>query len=398
MRICRICIEVISNNDWLSIFEGCDSVADMIQDLSGLEVTKDPRLPEFVCSLCFGNLRSALDVKYKCLESDQKLRNLLEKNLGTTEKENTFSPIISYKIIYGDVSESLLPEIETADHLVVLNDDINEQLIKIPNDPIKLIEQTEDYDCTTLSCCGCATVFESKDHLLKHSKDVHEQHRTINEERPFECEICYKRYTSKRGLNLHKGNPYQSKQYQCSVCGKRFSNLMVLANHERSHLKLKPFECVVCSKRFGTQSNLLAHLKLHSVVPEHTKHVCNYCGKGFSRKSYLKHHYSLLHSEDTPFACTFCSSKFKAKANLRLHLRTHTQERPYSCELCDRAFMYPTDRKRHMIQHTGQKPFKCADCDKAFTRKGLLQKHRVCHEDASTSNDEARLQSNSICS
>ncbi|XP_058447198.1 zinc finger protein 84-like [Malaya genurostris] len=389
MQICRICTEDINSEAYVSIFEGYDPIPDMIEDLSGLKVTKNDGLPDVLCTECYGGLDSALQLKQKCLFSDQKLRNLINyDSIEVTETKVHIAPIISYKIIYEDVSDSVPPEVETTDDLAMPSKDLNEQLVMIPN-TLNNLEEVDNFDGTVLKCCGCSSAFESKDHLLEHSKEMHEQQRTTNEERPFECEICFKRYMSKRGLNLHKRNPYLLKQYQCSVCGKRFSNFIVLANHERSHSKLKPFSCNVCSKSFGSQSNLLAHLKLHSVVPEHTKHVCSLCGKGFSRKSYLKYHYSLLHSEKTPFSCTLCSSKFKAKANLRLHLRTHTQERPYSCELCDRTFMYPTDRKRHMIQHTGEKPFKCTDCDKGFTRKGLLKRHRACHEDNITQTDDS---------
>lgn len=228
-------------------------------------------------------------------------------------------------------------------------------------------------------CCGCEQNFDTGPELLLHSKETHELLKTANPAKPFECNICYKRYTNAKGFKLHCKTAYQLKQHQCSSCGKRFINRALLENHERTHTLLKPFPCTICPKKFRSRSNLLAHLKLHSEVPEHTKHVCKICNKGFSRKSYLKHHDSLLHNEETPFACTFCPARFKAKANLRLHLRTHTQERPYACELCDKSFMYPTDKKRHMLQHTGQKPFKCKECEKGFTRKTLLHKHQISH-------------------
>lgn len=237
-------------------------------------------------------------------------------------------------------------------------------------------------------CCGCECSFGSKPELLQHSKESHASQKTSNRERPFECAICYRRYTSARGFKIHRRNAYQLKQHQCSSCGKRFLHRALLENHERTHTSLKPFQCPSCPKTFRSKSNLLSHQKLHSEIPEHTKHVCKLCNKGFSRKSYLKHHNTLLHSQETPYQCTFCPNQFKAKANLRLHLRTHTQERPYSCELCDKSFMYPTDRKRHMLQHTGQKPFKCKECDKGFTRKTLLRKHQTVHQSGDATGED----------
>ncbi|XP_055540432.1 zinc finger protein OZF-like [Wyeomyia smithii] len=381
MQSCRVCVETVVSKNSESLFSDNNMLANIIQELCGLEILRGDGLPEYACEKCCWNLKAAFKLKQQCIASDRKLRNCLKQEketIDTLETETDAVPMISFKVIYDEILEpEPIEYVDTVHQRPTEKETAWEKPVKSPE--IKSAK-LDNFTCTTVRCCGCETIFESNDELVTHSKKFHESQRTSNEERPFECTVCYKRYISEKGLKLHKKGIYHIKQFQCVICGKRFNNTINLTNHERSHSKLKPFECTHCPKSFGSRSNLLAHLKLHSMVPEHTKHVCNLCGKGFSRKSYLKHHFSLLHSEETPFACTFCSSKFKAKANLRLHLRTHTQERPYSCELCDRTFMYPTDRKRHMIQHTGQKPFKCNDCDKAFTRKALLRKHRGCHE------------------
>ncbi|XP_055593891.1 gastrula zinc finger protein XlCGF8.2DB-like isoform X2 [Uranotaenia lowii] len=338
-------------------------------------------LPQAACGKCFSGLKSAIELKRLCLESDSKLKNICKMHrLETDRNPSTIEqvPVIHYKIIYEDVLEASVQEYENTDS--ILREELPQELSESPRmETEHIIEEREDVSGDPVMCCGCGESFPRKDNLLAHSKLIHKPQQTISEERAFECEICYKRYTSTRGLKLHQKNIYQMKHFQCSVCGKRFSNKVVLLDHERIHTKEKPFCCSYCGRSFGSKSNLQSHRRLHFEKSDNTKHVCNFCGKDFSRKGYLKHHYSVAHNDDTPFSCSLCPGKFKAKANLKLHLRTHTQERPYSCDLCAKRFMYPTDKKRHMIQHTGQKPFKCPECAKAFMRKGQLQKHQAIH-------------------
>ncbi|XP_055639533.1 zinc finger protein OZF-like [Toxorhynchites rutilus septentrionalis] len=399
MTFCRICAEDIAEAA-VSIFEGAEQLAAMINEICGLQISENDGLPDVACCTCVAELQAAIKLKHKCLESDAALRILLDSN-KTKNSINTTNGIvgtaeISYHIVYEEIVEPFKQRVDISKGIAETGCKIDlKELNDAPSDCVsrkhdcnstkKVISTSNDADVIVNSdskyvCCGCDIAFENRELLLEHSKLTHENQKSLNEERPFECAICYKRYTSERGLKLHRRSALAFKHHQCAICGKRFGNRVILANHELTHTKEKPFACHVCPKSFGSQSNLLSHVKLHSSIPEHTKHVCHICKKGFSRKSYLKHHNALLHSENKPFACTLCPSKFKAKSNLRLHLRTHTQERPYSCELCNKSFMYPTDKKRHMIQHTGQKPFKCTDCDKEFTRKGVLLKHRACHE------------------
>lgn len=482
MEYCRICIASTAEEPKIvhNIFEGAEPLADMIYELCDLKVLENDGLPHTVCDRCEQDLKFALNLKRKCLESDEKLRLIVKtESLHRKiyeERVECETPVISYKILYEEVIEQTPPEIEATYILEVepakievpnINEvgqpestqdeqsqsrgviqetppeietsyiveqggpqaeepntnevgqpesvhteqpqcrdreNLNLSLVKVPEpsqttdqQPYPIEQSTEQTQSNQIlnssnekepnepfPCCGCEQAFQTKTELSEHSKAVHKPHRTWNSERPFECSVCYRRYTTHRGFKVHRKNVYQRKNHQCPSCGKRFINQRVLENHERTHTTLKPFPCNFCPKTFRSTSNLLSHVKLHSAIPEHTKHMCTICDKGFSRKSYLKYHNNLVHSEEMPFVCSLCPSKFKAKANLRLHLRTHTQERPYSCDICDKTFMYPTDKKRHVLQHSGLKPFKCQDCDKAFTRKTLLQKHRTnCHEDIS---------------
>ena len=80
-----------------------------------------------------------------------------------------------------------------------------------------------------------------------------------------------------------------------------------------------------------------------------------------------------------PHLCPFCGKGFRAKENLKLHIRKHTGERPFECEFCGRAFGGKSDMNRHLRIHTGERPYRCDACGKTFARADYLSKHLSTH-------------------
>jgi len=121
--------------------------------------------------------------------------------------------------------------------------------------------------------------------------------------------------------------------------------------HAVIHTGDKPFQCNLCEKRFNNKANLNKHKLIHG---NKRPFVCNICGQAYRQSYDLKRHMS-THSDDKSFSCAQCGKCFARKSYLQRHVLTHVSDKKFSCMLCDRKFLQRGHLNFHMKNHDGKK-------------------------------------------
>uniref|UniRef100_A0A6P7H7J2 Zinc finger protein 723-like n=1 Tax=Diabrotica virgifera virgifera TaxID=50390 RepID=A0A6P7H7J2_DIAVI len=99
-----------------------------------------------------------------------------------------------------------------------------------------------------------------------------------NGQRPYECEVCFKKFSQNYRLKNHLRINTGEKPYKCEICFKKFSDSGDLKRHLRVHTGEKPYKCEICCKYFNQASTLTTHLRMHSGEKPY-KYKCEVCCK-----------------------------------------------------------------------------------------------------------------------
>ncbi|XP_055632573.1 zinc finger protein 883-like [Toxorhynchites rutilus septentrionalis] len=238
--------------------------------------------------------------------------------------------------------------------------------------------RSDEREDSNRRCCGCRLEFPNQGALREHALLTHKpnDHQERDDTKSFECEICYRRFSSKPNLQQHQKKANQEKRYECEICGRSFSRAHDKATHVTTHSNEMPFSCQLCHRKFKNKLYLKNHLKLHA-TSESKNFACAKCGKCFRTKDLLKTH-SISHSEERKYACSVCPATFKRLQCLKIHIKVHTREKAFGCNICAKRYVQSSDLKRHLLTHNpgeSGKPFQCEYCLKRYPRKDYLKVH-----------------------
>ena len=203
-----------------------------------------------------------------------------------------------------------------------------------------------------------------------------------DETRPFKCgyEGCGKTYFKKHDLQRHFVSHIGDLQFRCYTgdCtgAIRYCDKQALARHiHKKHTQERPYECDICNKRFLYSPNLSTHRrKVHSLKNEQ-----NQSQNSDPNDRWIV----LTGDKNKPFKCGYegCDKQYTTKKALQKHFFTHTGSSRFRCYLgeCNGKIHY---RDRHFLnrhirtRHTFEKPFQCDICERRFGRKDHLESHK----------------------
>ncbi|XP_050097911.1 zinc finger protein 878-like [Anopheles aquasalis] len=312
-KCCRLCLVADEKQQYGNIFKrnlptkNSVSIAEALQQVTGLDVSSDTRLPERICDDCCRKLEDAFHFINEVVSNNVVLIDMV--NSETITREQTAGFVLEL----GDNSESeppggTAPEVPArkqrektpgsvdgessgtcsdgelnADEL----DAVNLILKNFSNQPDK--KSRASYGKTqakTHKCAQCEKVFHKKSNLIDHER-LHSQTKL------FQCEYCDKSFVQSGNLNQHLRTHTAEKPYSCNVCSKTFSQSGALKTHMNIHLQLRPFECSKCRKAFTSSSDLHKHMYTHD---RKKRFCCPMCSdRVFTQKVHLRMHLTRMH-------------------------------------------------------------------------------------------------------
>lgn len=247
---------------------------------------------------------------------------------------------------------------------------INDENIKLE----KKNKQSLSHKLVMSNCRECGESFNLNKNIEEHFKLYHP---TL---KPFECDICYNRFTKLQAYNRHcKIHKDGEKNKLCTYCEKAFTRADDLKRHIRIHTNERPYQCTICFKSYKQTSELKEHLLTHT---KDRKFNCEICGKILQTRNGLYVHLK-VHQGIKNHKCELCGNCYVTSGELQSHIKhIHNKDKPYLCTYdvnCKRSFSSKTSLDIHLRSHSGERPFKCTTCDKHLASLASLNKHKKIH-------------------
>ncbi|XP_038221069.1 zinc finger protein 91-like isoform X2 [Zerene cesonia] len=235
------------------------------------------------------------------------------------------------------------------DHLISKHNAPYDKTMKSCFEPFRIVKDN-------IACMSCPSVFRYFATLLRHSNSEHSNNSRI-------CDFCGRSFKNVTNLNVHISYAHTG-ACECAICGNQYKNQWCLNRHKAKCHNAKDFKCPNCPELFPSQYHRQKHLiKVHDIG-----HKCTYCGRMFTRNSFMKDHIRRTHLKEKNVECSICGEKFFDNYLLRMHMVKHEGVRKFSCDVCCKSFL----RRSSNTDPTGDKQKK-----KEMVRKLLIKRRNI---------------------
>uniref|UniRef100_H3D4J1 ZFP64 zinc finger protein n=1 Tax=Tetraodon nigroviridis TaxID=99883 RepID=H3D4J1_TETNG len=250
--------------------------------------------------------------------------------------------------------------------------DVKKILTKAQKPPSKKLEPAPTSKKHSCSFSGCT--FKTQ----YGQKDMERHLKTHTGEKPFECELCHKRFSRRDKLNMHSRSHTGEKPHKCKHCLYAAADSSSLKKQLRIHYDERPFKCQICPYASRNSSQLTVHLRSHT---GDAPFQCQQCDAKFKINSDLKRHVR-IHSGEKPYKCDFCDYRCAMKGNLKSHVQIkHSSENSYRCPKCDFQCANKAALREHAREHQPVQPVQCSKCSYSCSSKGALRVHERIHSE-----------------
>lgn len=283
--------------------------------------------------------------------------------------------------------------------------------------PVILIKTTKQNvkDGNMYICSLCQINMQTLDELIEHHHCKHSKHAfqyCLSCGTYFSAELLAaqhlcaqnKMQLSDTVLSTPKQRPEKlHAQFLCKYCHKPFIKRSYHLDHEQRHITVTPHRCDCCGLYFPNAKKLICHkrkvrcLPLILVPNKQRKKNSETDPKSPAEPTFtygvddcqIRIHdcfVKLIDIKKRPspqkINCSLCGKRFRLRAQLKVHLRSHTGTKPFKCDKCKKVFKYSWNLDKHKkelcsgstAEHITQpstsggfpKQFACPTCQQTF--------------------------------
>lgn len=274
--------------------------------------------------------------------------------------------------------------------------------------------RTQHLKPKTFTCDHCDKGYRTQNDLDRHMK--------VHLERPFQCEMCHRRFDTEEKLKIHFSGQHEGRErrYQCGNCDKMFLTMQHLKQHILIHSDEYSYRCDICNKGFIYERNCRLHRQTHN--KRDNAFTCDVCCKKFVSRKRFEMHIVEKHfgkdsqdvlgnlkkepdvgtdvgkmsvkldfgkNDNTSQGIEKSSEEVMEEGNIAKTLEKpnlikeevlfRPRQTEFPCETCGKIFGRKEGLHNHIRMHTGEKPFGCVTCGQYFRQRAHLIRHLKTH-------------------